>query len=212
MALFHRKEKDSSSIPYYTFGMHKSLLIVGLGNVGEAYQHTRHNLGFAAVDHFAQAHDFPDWKEKKELRCFITKQTFGDVQVVLMKPTTLMNNSGLAVQAVSRFYKLQPVSVVVVHDELDVPFGQIRMRVGGGSAGHNGVKSVIQHIGAEFGRVRIGIGGNRPQQMDHSDYVLGKLSKAELAEMGNLQRECTSILTEYVYRGELLSETRSFTV
>ena len=121
-----------------------------------------------------------------------------------------MNESGRAVQEVLNFYKLSAKQLTVVHDELDIPFGQIRTRQGGGHAGHNGIRSVIQYIGDDFGRVRIGINNpDKPEQQDSADYVLGKFTKKESAEMTKLTREVQSILIELIYRGELYADTRN---
>ena len=121
-----------------------------------------------------------------------------------------MNLSGEAIQAVMHFYKIPLQQVLVVHDELDIPFGQIRMRIGGSAAGNNGVKSAIQHLGEEFGRVRIGIQAETP--MEASDFVLAKFSKEEQTELPALLKETTAILTEYIHGGQLLQETRGFLI
>ncbi len=213
MALFQKNPYTKSEHQaLYTLGQHKTLLIVGLGNIGKQYNKTRHNIGFLCVDALASALEFDAWTEKKDLKSLVTMHTFSDVRVVLAKPTTLMNNSGQAVRAILQFYKISSQQVLSVHDELDVPFGQIRMRTGGGSAGHNGIKSIIEHIGENFGRVRVGIGSKEQGQMDSADFVLAKFSQEELNHMPALEKEATSILTEYIYRGDMTPETRSFIV
>jgi PTH1 family peptidyl-tRNA hydrolase len=209
VALFQKKPDISSNLPLYTLGLTKTLLIVGLGNPGK-YEGTRHNIGFAALDTLAEKQSFEPWIVKKDLKCLMTTQTMGDNRVILIKPTTFMNLSGEAVQAVMHFYKIPLEQVVVVHDELDIPFGQIRTRVGGSSAGHNGIKSVTQHIGADYGRIRVGIKADTP--MEASDFVLAAFSKDEQAHMTELLRETTAVITEYIYGGQLLVETRSFIV
>ena len=211
MALFQRRPQVSDPVNYMTLGLNKTVLIVGLGNIGDEYEGTRHNIGFAALDAFAKANDFGAWTQKKDLKCHLTVQNLGDTRVILCKPTTFMNNSGEAVQAVSNFYKTHPNQTVVVHDELDINFGQIRTRVGGGAAGHNGIKSVIQHLGEDFGRIRVGIGPKKPEQIDSADFVLKKFSKEEQANMPALLRETSAIISEAVYAsGQLPAETRSF--
>jgi PTH1 family peptidyl-tRNA hydrolase len=197
-------------MPLYTLGAAKNLLIVGLGNPGDEYDGTRHNVGFMCLDDFAAANEFDPWINKKDLKCLFTQKNLGQTRVMLIKPTTFMNLSGEAVQAVSRFYKISPDKIVAVYDELDVPFGQIRMRIGGSAAGHNGVKSLIQHMGEEFGRVRIGIGPKMPEQMDSADFVLATFSKDEQDRVKDLTRETTAILTEVIYGGQLAHETRTF--
>lgn len=192
----------------YSLGQEKTVLIVGLGNKGKKYDGTRHNIGFACVEAFALAHEFPIWQNKKDLKSQITSKTLGGTRVMLAKPQTFMNLSGEAVRAVARFYKIHDNDIVVVHDELDIPFGQIRMRIGGSAAGHNGLKSLLQHIDEIFGRIRIGI--KAETKMDPVDFVLAKFSKEEKPLIKPLTREVVSILTEYVYKGELEPETRSF--
>jgi PTH1 family peptidyl-tRNA hydrolase len=210
MALFQKRPDASSHLPVYSLGLTRTLLIVGLGNKGKEYHGTRHNIGFAAVDELASRQGFDQWIEKKDLKCQLTTNTVGESRVILVKPTTFMNLSGEAVQAVMHFYKIPLQQVLVIHDELDIPFGQIRTRNGGSAAGHNGIKSLIQHIGEEFGRVRIGIQAETP--MEASDFVLAQFSKKEQAEIPALLKETTAILTEYIHGGSLLQETRSFLI
>lgn len=210
MAFFQKKPDLSSNLPIYTLGLTRTFLIVGLGNVGKKYAGTRHNVGFAALDELAKKQNFDPWIVKKDLKCLLTSQTIGENRVILIKPTTFMNLSGEAVQAVMHFYKIPRDQVLAVHDELDIPFGQIRTRVGGSSAGHNGIKSVSQHIGEEYGRVRVGVGAETP--MEASDFVLAKFSKDEQSELPAMYKETTAILTEYIHGGQLLAETRSFIV
>ncbi len=213
MALFQRMPQVSDSIQLYTLGQNKSVLLVGLGNIGREYDGTRHNVGFFAVDHFVKNVDgMEDWIEKKDLKCHLSKGRIGDTQVIAIKPTTFMNLSGQAVQAVANFYKIGTSATVAVHDELDIDFGQIRLRVGGTSAGHNGVKSVTEVIGEEYGRVRIGVGPKKPAQIDSADFVLQKFSADEQKQLSNLAKEVTAILTEYIYSGQLPHDTRNFLV
>ena len=212
MGLFQKKPQFQTSAPAYSIGMQKSVLIVGLGNIGKEYDGTRHNLGFACIDALAKSQDLDSWTEKKDLKCQLAMGNIGETRVILCKPTTFMNNSGEAVQAVCHFYKIDPSSVVAVHDELDIDFGQIRTAMGGGSAGHNGVKSVIEHMGADFGRVRIGVGPKTPAQIDSADFVLAKLSDTEQAQLKNLIQETNALLTEYIHSSNLPTETRKFIV
>lgn len=213
MSLFQRKKPDTEdSKPIYTLGLQKQVLIVGLGNIGKEFKDTRHNAGFACVDALAASQGLNDWTNKKDLKCELNIGNVGEVRVILCKPTTMMNLSGEAVQAVVNFYKLDPGKTVVIHDELDIPFGQIRTKVGGSDAGHNGVKSLIQHLGPDFGRVRVGIGPKTLEQMDSANFVLAKFSSKEQGQMKNLLQESTAILTEYIHSQNLPSETRSFLV
>lgn len=208
MALFQKRSDFSSNLPLYSTGMTKTLIIVGLGNIGKSYDGTRHNIGFAAVDALAISQGFDPWIEKKDLKCHITSQTIGAHRIILCKPTTFMNASGEAVQALAHFYKVPTEQIVAVHDELDIPFGQIRTRIGGSSAGHNGIKSLSQHLGEGYGRVRIGVQAETP--MATADFVLAKFSTDEQGHMSALVKETTAILTEYIHAGNLLAETRNF--
>lgn len=212
MALFQKRVQASDHIQLYTLGQNKTILIAGLGNVGKEYEGTRHNIGFEAVDRFVQDQDFPAWIEKKDLKCHFTSTQMGETKVLVIKPTTFMNLSGEAVQAAAHFYKVSPGDIVAVYDELDIPFGQIRTRVGGSSAGHNGVKSLTQHLGEQYGRIRIGIGPKTHEKMDSADFVLGKFSSEQQAQIKNLTREVSAVLSEFVFGGQLPHETRSFIV
>lgn len=213
MALFQRRPQLGDSIQYYTLGQNRSLIIVGLGNPGKEYDGTRHNIGFACLDAFARAQEFGQWIEKKNLKCLEATGLLGDTKVFLIKPTTFMNLSGEAVAAVANFYKIPADKIIVVHDELDIEFGQIRLRGGGSAAGHNGLKSIIEHLGEGFGRVRVGIGPKTPAQIDSADFVLGRFSKEQHTHLPELIREVNAILSEAAYAdGALPQETRSFLV
>jgi PTH1 family peptidyl-tRNA hydrolase len=213
MAFFQQRPQVGETLKYVTFGQQKNILVVGLGNPGPEYNGTRHNIGFACVDHFVDAQEeMQPWVDKKDLKCHLSTGQLGETRVIAIKPTTFMNLSGEAVQAVAHFYKIDPQHIVAVYDELDIPFGQIRTRMGGSAAGHNGVKSLIQHIGENFGRVRIGIGPKEPEQMDSADFVLARFSAEQQTQLKNLTREATAILTEYIYGGALTPETRTFIV
>ena len=201
------------STQLYTLGQQRIVLVVGLGNPGAEYDGTRHNLGFRCLDAFVAAHtELDNWTTKKALKCHLIQGRLGETQMIAIKPTTFMNLSGEAVQAVCHFYKISPENVVVIHDELDIPFGQIRLRVGGSSAGHNGIKSVTQSIGENYGRIRIGIGPKKPTTLDSADFVLKAFDKNERDQLSNLTQEVNAILIEYLYSGQLSQETRSFLV
>lgn len=211
MALFQRKP-DTTSPPLYSLGLNRTIIIVGLGNIGKSYDGTRHNIGFECIDALAEKQDFEPWMEKKDLKCHLTSKTLGNTRVLLVKPTTFMNLSGEAVQAVSHFYKVGPQNTLAVYDELDIPFGQIRTRVGGSSAGHKGVESLIQHLGEDFGRVRVGIGPKLPAQIDGVDFVLQPFNAEQKANLPALKKEALSILTEYIFGTNLQHETRNFLI
>jgi PTH1 family peptidyl-tRNA hydrolase len=153
-------------------------LLVGLGNPGQEYAFNRHNVGFMAVDAIAAAHDFPAWR--KRFSGLAAEGRLGREPVLLFKPQTFMNESGRAVGEAARFYKLELGDVVVFHDELDLAPGKVRVKSGGGVAGHNGLKSLSAHIGNDYVRVRIGIG--HPGRKDRvSGYVLHDFAKADHA-------------------------------
>lgn len=210
MGLFHRREQPQTEVLYsVSFGQEKTKLIVGLGNPGSKYDLTRHNVGFYCVDALVEAEN-GSWNEKKSLKCLIAEIRIGGTRLIVCKPLTFMNLSGEAVKAVQHFYKLTNQETIVVHDELDIPFGQIRTRIGGSAAGHNGVKSLIGHCGEGFSRVRVGIGPKTPEQIDSADFVLQKFSREEQGKLKSLSTEVTAILNEASFGDKLQAETRNF--
>jgi PTH1 family peptidyl-tRNA hydrolase len=153
-------------------------LFVGLGNPGQEFAFNRHNVGFMAVDAIAAAHDFPAWR--KRFSGVATEGRLGQESVLLFKPQIFMNQSGRAVGEAARFYKLELGDVVVFHDELDLAPGKVRVKTGGGVAGHNGLKSLTAHVGNDYVRLRIGIG--HPGRKDRvTGHVLHDFSKADHA-------------------------------
>ena len=151
-------------------------LLVGLGNPGSKYEHTRHNIGFMAVEAIASSYRFPAFSKK--FKSLYAQGQLGGDACGLMMPQTYMNLSGESVGEAMRFFKLAPADIIVLHDEVDIPPGEVRLKRGGGTGGHNGLKSIEEHIGAEFLRIRIGVG--RPQgQMDTADHVLADFSAQE---------------------------------
>ncbi|MBB5519466.1 aminoacyl-tRNA hydrolase [Amphiplicatus metriothermophilus] len=158
----------------------KPLLLVGLGNPGAKYARHRHNVGFMAVDAVADVHGFspPRAKFQGELREGFLDSPRGRIKAIVLKPLTYMNESGRSVGEAMRFFRLQPADVVVFHDELDLAPGKVKAKTGGGTAGHNGLKSIAAHIGPDFRRVRIGIGhpGDKARVTGH---VLGDFARAD---------------------------------
>ncbi len=154
--------------------MSASLLIVGLGNPGAEYAQSRHNIGFMAVDAAAARCRAEAWKKK--FKSLVTAPTKGDF--LLMKPQTFMNNSGEAVGEALRFHKIAPEKIIVFHDDLDLQPGQVKIKQGGGTGGHNGLKSVDAHIGPDYWRVRLGI-GHPGLREDVMNYVLSPFAKAD---------------------------------
>jgi len=151
-------------------------LIVGLGNPGSKYAQNRHNIGFMAMDQIASDHGFAPFKGK--FQGALTEGRLGSEKVLLLKPETFMNLSGQSVGEAMRFYKLTPADVVVFHDELDLKPGKLKYKLGGGHAGHNGLRSIHQHIGEAYGRVRMGI-GHPGQKSLVSRYVLHDFHKMD---------------------------------
>ncbi len=151
-------------------------LFAGLGNPGVKYARNRHNVGFMAVDRIAEDHGFGPWKSR--FHGLVAEGRLGREKVLLLKPQTYMNLSGQAVGEAMRFYKLSPEDVIVFHDELDLAPGKVRVKQGGGHAGHNGLRSIHQHIGDAYGRVRIGIGHPGRKELV-SGYVLHDFSRAD---------------------------------
>lgn len=155
----------------------QAFLIVGLGNPGREYRSTRHNIGFLVIDRLAQ--DLQCSLSKVQNKAIVGMCKLGDSKVILAKPQTFMNLSGMSVSSLVRFYKIELDHLLLIHDDVDLPFGQIRIRPGGGSAGQKGVESIIQQMGTkEFSRMRMGI-GQPPGRMDSADYVLQSFSKDE---------------------------------
>lgn len=209
MGLFVKKDSVEYSTRLYTSSSSRSYLIVGLGNIGKEYAATRHNIGFMVVEYLAEQMGFDVWTRKKDLDCSLTSGTFNGARVILAKPTTLMNNSGQSVQKIMNFYKIADKDVLVVHDELDIDFGKIRTNTGGSAAGHNGIKSLIQHIGQDFGRLRIGIGPKIPSQIDSADFVLAEFSSKQQSDLPDIIAESVSIINDFVASGELYADTRT---
>src|SRR5918994_3320171 len=153
-------------------------LFVGLGNPGSKYANNRHNIGFMAVDVIARRHGFAPWR--RLFQGETSEGTLDRERVVLLKPMTFMNESGRAVQEAANFFKLAAGEITVFQDELELPDGKVRVKLGGGIAGHNGLRSISAHIGNEYRRVRIGIGHPGVKELVHG-HVLSDFAKSERA-------------------------------
>jgi len=160
-------------------------LFVGLGNPGPKYARNRHNIGFMAVERIAEDHGFAPWRAKFQGE--MTEGRLGSEKVLLLKPMTFMNLSGQSVGEAMRFYKLEPCDVTVFHDELDLVPGKCRVKRSGGHAGHNGLRSIHAHIGADYARVRLGIGHPGRKEMV-AQYVLQDFAKADGDWLDDLMR------------------------
>lgn len=160
-------------------------LIVGLGNPGKQYAKTRHNMGFMVLDEFKRATEstanWSGWEVSKKCNAEISKGTIGNETVILLKPLTYMNMSGIAVQLATSFYKITPNSIIVIHDDKDIPLDELKTQTDRGSAGHNGVNSIITELGTQnFTRLRVGIASADPQKMTNiPDFVLKKFGLLE---------------------------------
>lgn len=159
------------------------LLLVGLGNPGPRHAHNRHNIGFMALDEIARRHGFGPWRTRFQAQ--LAEGRIGSHRVLALKPMTYMNESGRAVGAAVRFYKLDPAQVTVLHDEIDLRPGKVKVKTGGGPGGHNGLRSLDAHIGRDYRRVRLGVG--HPGHKDLVEgYVLQDFAKAETARRDKL--------------------------
>ncbi|RWB06232.1 aminoacyl-tRNA hydrolase [Mesorhizobium sp.] len=152
------------------------LLFAGLGNPGAKYANHRHNVGFMAADAIARRHSFSPWSKK--FQGLIAEGTLAGEKIILIKPQTFMNLSGQSVGEALRFYKLDASALTVLYDEIDLAAGKVRVKVGGGSGGHNGIRSLEQHVGKDFRRVRIGVGHPGVKEMVHG-HVLGDFAKSD---------------------------------
>ncbi len=151
-------------------------LVAGLGNPGREYESTRHNLGWVVLDAFAKKRGLT-WKHVPQFDAEIARWDIGAGRTRwLVKPLTFMNASGRAVGAVARFYKIEPTDIVAVYDDLTIDLGLIKVSTTGSAGGHNGVASLLEHLGSGFVRYRLGIGPKQPAQMDMADFVLGKFT------------------------------------
>lgn len=167
-------------------------LIVGLGNPGKQYTHTKHNIGFAVLDSYAEANKI---KYKKSIR--FTSEISKTDKAIFLKPKTYMNNSGLSVKKVAEYYHIDSQDILVIFDDLNLPFNKLRLRPNGSAGGHNGIKSMISHLKTEdFKRLRVGIGRNQNHEM--KDDVLSPFSKSELRELEDTKILINDIIDLFV--------------
>jgi PTH1 family peptidyl-tRNA hydrolase len=173
-------------------------LFVGLGNPGAGHAGNRHNVGFMVLEAIARRHGFPPWRRR--FQGVTTEGTIGGERVLLLLPGTYMNESGRAVAEAANFYKLGLDDIVVVHDEVDLPSAKVRVKTGGGNAGHNGLRSISAHVGNDYRRVRVGVGHPGVKELVHA-HVLGNFAKEERAWVDAL---CTIIAdnAELLAKGE----------
>lgn len=194
--LFKKIEKKNDTGPV-------SFIIAGLGNVGVQYERTRHNAGFLAIDYIAERVGVRI--DRLKFHALTAEAEIGGARVLLMKPTTLMNNSGVAIGEAASFYKIPAERVLVLHDEISFDPGVIRIRRKGSAGGHNGLKSIISHLGSDgFPRVKIGVGKKPSPDYDLVDFVLGKLPEGDLKLMSDRFGDVLAS-AELIIRGDIES-------
>jgi len=167
-------------------------VVIGLGNPGKKYEKTRHNMGFLVVDSLRKKFNLSDEREK--FHAFVSEKNIDGEKVIFFKPQTFMNLSGNAVIEIINFYKLDPKKdIIVIYDDMDLPFGDIRIREKGSSGGHNGIKSIISHIGEEFIRIKCGIGAKEKDAVEH---VLGEFNQTEQKNLDKILENINNCIVE----------------
>ena len=172
-------------------------LIVGLGNPEPKYDNTRHNVGHHIIDSFASSRD-ATLKPQPKFKADIAEIYHGDEKVLLAKPATYYNLSGEAVREIADFYKIGPSDILVIHDELMLPFGTIRTRLGGSDAGNNGVKSVNEHMGPTTARIRVGVYNELRDRMDDANFVLGKFTADETKRLAEVAPKLHELIDSFI--------------
>ena len=192
--LFKKIETKSEATPV-------TFIVVGLGNIGKQYENTRHNAGFLAIDRIAEKYGAKI--DRVKFHATVGEANIAGTRTLLMKPTTLMNNSGVAVGEAAAFYKIPPERVLVLHDEISFEPGTVRIRRKGSAGGHNGLKSLIAHLSSEdFPRIKIGVGKKPNPEYDLVDWVLGKFPEADMKAM-SARFDDIAAATEQIIRGEI---------
>lgn len=172
------------------------ILIIGLGNPGLKFKNTRHNLGFEILDQFKKEGVFSAWEDKKRLKAKICAGEYEDKKIILAKPQTFMNNSGEAVKLLTAFYKISPIDLWVIHDDIDLEFGKIRVKNESGSGGHKGIESIITLLGTKnFNQLKIGVLNQEKDKIDVKKFVLQKFTKQELEQLKDIKSETISLLS-----------------
>jgi peptidyl-tRNA hydrolase, PTH1 family len=169
-------------------------LLVGLGNVGREYQATRHNFGFLTLDQVLADYNFCE--QSKKFKSEVFSGEIAGKKIIALKPQTFMNLSGLAVVEAAAFYKVSPESILVLHDDVDLALGKIKVKIGGGHAGHNGLRSIDEAIGKNYMRLRLGVGRPENKEFETADYVLGKFSKEEIKIVDETNKKISKLIAE----------------
>ena len=199
--LFKQIEKKPDTSPV-------THIVAGLGNIGKQYEKTRHNAGFLAIDFIAERAGVKI--DRVKFHSTVTEASIAGRRVLLMKPTTLMNNSGVAIGEAAAFYKIPPENVIVLHDEISFDPGIIRIRRRGSAGGHNGLKSIIAHLSSEeFPRIKIGVGKKPTPEYDLADWVLGKFPEADMKAMAERFADIAGA-TEEIIKGNIDSAMNKY--
>jgi PTH1 family peptidyl-tRNA hydrolase len=169
-------------------------LLVGLGNIGREYELTRHNFGFLLLDEIVDSYGLT--RQSKKFRSEIFEGEIDGEEIIALKPQTFMNRSGHAVLEAANFFKIETKNILVFHDDLDLPLGKVKVKIGGGNAGHNGLKSIDETIGKHYMRLRLGIGRPENKAFAAADFVLGKFSREEMVMVNNVNEKSAELVPE----------------
>ncbi len=199
--LFKQIEKKPETSPV-------TFIVAGLGNIGKQYERTRHNAGFLAIDYIAERCGVKI--DRVKFHATVAEANISGARVLLMKPTTLMNNSGVAIGEAAAFYKIPPERVLVLHDEISFDAGVVRIRRKGSAGGHNGLKSIIAHLSSDgFPRIKIGVGQKPNPEYDLVDWVLGKFPECDLEALAGRYSDIYSA-TEMIIAGNIDAAMNSY--
>lgn len=174
-------------------------LLVGLGNIGSEYEFTRHNFGFLTIDKIASDHSFSS--QGRKFKGEIFGGEIDGKKIIALKPHTFMNLSGRAVIEAANFYKIPPEKIFVFHDDVDLDLSRVKIKIGGGNAGHNGLKSLDESIGKNYVRIRLGVGRSQNTNISTADHVLGKFSTDEMSEVEKTNQKISKLISE-ILRGD----------
>ena len=196
MAIIVKKPIISPSLdPLYTSKTQNLRLVVGLGNPGQRYSHNRHNLGFMCLDKCAQLYE-SQWQEKPKLKSHLCSIDLRESRFILMKAQTYMNLSGEAVSLVAKFYKIEPQQIYIIHDDIRLKFGTIKVLETTENSGHNGLKSIQDILEAKLNLIQVGIGPKKPAEINLTDFVLADFSSKEIEKIPTITKEVSSLLGE----------------
>lgn len=181
-------------------------LIVGLGNIGKEYDGTRHNVGFFVLDHLAEEFS-AEWHQQPKFKAITAALKLGGEKVILAKPTTYYNLSGEATRSLSDFYKIDAADVLIIHDELALPFGMLRTRLKGSDAGNNGVKNINAHLGETYARIRVGIANDQLTDRKAEHFVLESFTNKEKEQLATVAEHATRFVEDFIHEDKEFSHT-----